>query len=93
MDIEQTARRYYHDIDGLAHDFLLRCKDCRRLVLYSDLKKRGSCKCGNRRVVEITTLNLREWLKIRLGILDFPYRREFLREFPGLWSALRGGRS
>lgn len=73
--------RYYESL-GRSCDFLLRCRDCRRLLLYSTITATGACpKCGNRKVVEVTGLSLWEWLKIRLGILDFPDRRIFLKEF------------
>ena len=74
-------RLYYEDL-GKSHDDLLRCKDCRRLVLYQNLIHDGHCpKCGCRRMSEITTLTVFEWLRIRLGLLSFPYRQEFLKEF------------
>lgn len=72
--------RYYTAL-GRACDALLRCKDCKRLVTHARLAALGSCPCGNRRVVEITTLSVWEWLRIRLGLLDFPYRQQFLAEF------------
>ena len=80
----ETSGKYvprYYEALGRAHDMLLRCKDCRRLVLYSKLTKLGSCRCGNKRVIEVTTLTLWEWLKIRLGFIRFPDRNKFLREF------------
>lgn len=79
--VDRPRTRLYYDDLGTGHDDILRCKDCRRLVLFSDVKKHGSCSCGNRHVVEITTLSVWEWLKIRLGIIRFSHRREFLKEF------------
>lgn len=73
--------RYYTKY-GRASDALLRCKDCKRLVTHGQLAARGCCpSCGTRKVTEITTLSIWEWLKVRVGWLDFPYRREFLAEF------------
>ena len=75
------SRRYYQDL-GRAHDHLLRCKDCRRLITYGVLALEGSCpSCGNRKVTEITGLTLWEWLKIRLGFIRFEDRDAFLKEF------------
>ena len=73
--------RYYEDL-GRGHDYLMRCKDCKRLVTFEVITKSGCCpSCGNRRVVEITTLTFWEWLKIRVGVISFHNRREFLKEF------------
>ena len=78
---DKGPTRYYTDL-GFACDALLRCKDCQRLVTHDVLTAHGCCpRCGTRRVVEITTLSPWEWVKIRLGLIQFPYRREFLREF------------
>lgn len=74
--------RYYTAL-GRASDFLLRCKDCKALVLLSFLQTHGCCECGNKRVVEITTLNDAEMERLTNGSLDFPYRAEFLAEFQG----------
>jgi hypothetical protein len=75
-----VTRRYYTDL-GRACDYILRCKDCKRLVTSATLATQGCCPCGNRRVVEITTLSIWEYVRMRLGLLNFPHRREFLREF------------
>lgn len=77
-----ATERYYTDL-GRACDYIFRCKDCRHLVRHTVLAARGCCPCGNRRVVEVTTLSWWEWLRIRCGLLRFPYRREFLAEFGG----------
>ena len=72
--------RYYEAL-GQAHDQILRCKDCQRLVVYRHLIKHARCICGNRRMMEITTLTIWEWVRIRLGLIRFAYRKEFLSEF------------
>lgn len=72
--------RYYVGL-GRACDWLLRCKDCRSLVTSTDIKKRGSCACGNRRFSEITMLSEHEHAEIVAGRIDFPHREDFLREF------------
>ena len=72
--------RYYTE-HGMAHDAILRCADCGTLVSHADLVRRGTCACGTRRVKEVTTLSLWEWMKVRVGLIRFPYRREFIREF------------
>lgn len=72
----------YYEKYGQAHDDILRCEGCRRLVTYVDITKHGSCpRCGHRRMCEIQSLTLPEWLRIRLGLLSFPHREEFLKEF------------
>lgn len=76
-----NEQRYYVDL-GRAHDYLLRCTDCKRLLLFSKLQSLGSCSsCGNKRVTEITTLTFWEWVRIRLGLLRFPDSDKFLKEF------------
>lgn len=72
--------RYYTAL-GRASDCLLRCKDCQALVPLADLTTLGSCRCGNKRMNEITTLNEQEMDAIQSGVIDFPYRVEFLAEF------------
>lgn len=74
----------YYIQHGMGHDALLRCKDCRNLVLFDTLQKLGSCPCGNRKVVEIRTLSAEEFARIKSGELDFPHREEFLKEFSGV---------
>ena len=75
------ARPYYEAM-GDAHDDLLRCNDCKRLVVCTTLRARGGCPhCGTRRVVEVRSLSVWEWLRIRLGLLQFAHRQAFLREF------------
>ncbi len=73
---------FYYERLGLGCDALLRCKDCRTLVVREELGRRGVTPCcGTKRVTEITTLTLWEWIKVRTGLIDFPYRKEFLAEF------------
>ena len=76
------ARPYYEDL-GRACDHLLRCAECRRLVTHDEIvTNKGTTRCcGTRRVKEVRTLSLWEWLKVRLGIIDFEHRAEFLKEF------------
>lgn len=74
------ARPYYVDLNKGCDD-LMRCKDCKKLVTARVLASLGSCKCGCRRVTEIRTLSKFEWLKIRLGFINFPHRKQFLKEF------------
>ena len=77
----EIESRYYIE-KGRAHDMLLRCKDCKRLVTHEALCRNGQCpKCGNRRVSEIISLSMWEWLRIRCGLLQFKDRRLFLKEF------------
>ena len=76
----KPARRYYEDL-GRAHDYLMRCKDCQKLVDYEKITKRGVCKCGNKRFIEITTLTLWEWIQIKVGLIRFKDRKLFIKEF------------
>lgn len=76
-----THDRYYAQY-GEGHDGILRCRECRTLHTAKDLFDRGSCpNCGHRKMTEIVALTFWEWLKIRVGYIDFPRRKEFLREF------------
>ena len=77
-----AARPYYEKLDK-ACDAIVRCNDCRRLVTHAAIigNKGTTPCCGTRRVREVRTLGPWEWLKLRLGLIDFPYRAEFLKEF------------
>ncbi len=76
--------RYYVD-HGMGHDMLMRCKDCQALVDMETIKRLGSCdKCGNKRFMEITLLSEKEMEDISTGVIDFPYRAEFMAEFQSL---------
>lgn len=81
--------RYYED-HGLAHDGVFRCKECKRLNTIDTIQESGACVCGHRRMTEVTSLSGWEWLQIRLGVIDFPLRKEFLAEFPFSRLILRG---
>ena len=71
----------YYEAEGRGSDFLLRCADCKKLVTHKTLIDLGSCRCGNRRVTEINTLSGWEMLLIFIGVIRFPYRLNFLKEF------------
>ena len=87
-DMYMSRPRYYEDL-GRAHDDLVRCKDCRSLVTFAVVKKLGACnKCGNKRFNEIITLSVREWLKIKFGVIKFANSDLFLGEFPSFWPLL-----
>ncbi len=66
-----------------ACDALVRCNDCRALVTCAQITaNRGTTPCcGTRKVREVRAMSFWEWFRVRTGILDFPYRREFLKEF------------
>lgn len=86
---------HYYEALGKAHDDVLRCHDCKRLVVHRALATLGACPhCGNRRVTQVVALGAWEWIRIRLGLLNFDHRQEFLAEFPSFWqiakAALRG---
>ena len=77
-----TADPPYYQAHGLATDGVMRCADCSRLVPVTVLKAKGLCPtCGTRRVKEVQTLSVWEWVRIWTGLLNFPHRRLFLREF------------
>jgi len=78
---DRTNAVPYYVALGRGADYLLRCRDCQRLVPTAQVITRGFCRCGSKRYLEVRTLTWWEWLKIRLGLLDFPYRAEFLKEF------------
>lgn len=72
---------YYHPF-GLATDGVMRCVDCARLVTVAQLKQIGKCPyCGTRKVKEVQGLSTWEWIQIWTGLITFPHRRLFLREF------------
>lgn len=75
---------YYEKYDR-GSDWLLRCKDCGRLVthqqLFGDGREGLTPCCGTRSLREVRAMSFVEWLKVRLGIIDFPHRDEFLKEF------------
>ena len=76
--------RYYVD-EGRGHDYLVRCKDCQKLVTFAVITKIGSCdKCGNKRFTEITLLSEKEMEDISTGVIDFPDRAMFMAEFQGV---------
>ncbi len=76
--------RYYVD-KGEGHDRLMRCKDCQALVDFETITKLGCCNhCGNKRFMEITILTEKEMEDISSGVIDFPYREEFMAEFQSL---------
>jgi hypothetical protein len=76
----KPEQRYYTALNR-ACDWILRCKDCQKLVTSATIGKIGSCPCGNRRFAEITMLNQEEHDLIASGVIDFPHRDEFLKEF------------
>ena len=77
-----TVPTPYYEAFGQVTDGVMRCTDCSRLVTVAQLKQAGKCpKCGTRRVKEVQTLSTWEWIRIWTGILRFPHRRLFLREF------------
>lgn len=78
---ESKHIKTYYESLGEGSDKILRCQDCKRLILHSYLVQKGSCKCGNRRMIEVRTLTLWEWFKIWTSIIDFPNRDRFLAEF------------
>lgn len=73
--------RYYEAL-GRGHDYLLRCKDCQKLVTFETLAKLGCCDgCGTRKVGEITILSEEEMASIVNGTISFPDSDKFLAEF------------
>lgn len=86
-----TTEPYYVQ-HGQACDDLVRCHSCQALCLVStvlsttpargeDRPSAQGCKCGSRKFTEVRTLSTWEWLKIKLRLIRFPHREEFLKEF------------
>ncbi len=72
----------YYVALGLGHDALVQCKDCRTLVPHAVISVLGTCPgCGSRTFIEVRALSLWEWVRIRVGWIDFPHRQAFLKEF------------
>ena len=73
---------HYYEALGRSHDYLMRCKDCKALVPYAIIESLSCCdQCGNKRFAEITLLNEKEMADIQSGVIDFPDRELFLKEF------------
>ncbi len=81
QELNATPKRVYYEELGRAHDYLLRCKDCSRLVTFKRITKLSSCKCGNKKFIEITTLSGWELFKLKFGLIRFPDKDKFLAEF------------
>lgn len=85
METQPSHVKLYYEKYGMEHDLLLRCNACRSLIVHKDITQNGSCACGNRRYVEVQALSFWEWVRVRLGIIDFAHRDEFLKEFSPKW--------
>lgn len=85
-DVQAVPRRagegrYYNTTDR-AHDDVLRCNECKKLVTHQQIKQHGKTACcGTRRLTEVTALSLWEYLRIRLGLVPMRDRAAFLAEF------------
>lgn len=79
-EMEAKSPPLYYQALGRACDYVMRCQDCQRLQTTAAIKKRGGCKCGNKRFTEVRTLTFWEMVRIRL-FMRFPYKKEFLAEF------------
>lgn len=76
-----TPKLYYEEL-GRAHDYIMRCKDCQKLVTFQVITNIGCCDgCGNKRFSEVTLLQEQEMADIQSGKIDFPDRELFLAEF------------
>ena len=80
QEYPQGETQPYYVALGRGSDWILRCKDCQRLVT-DTIAKTGSCVCGCKTTKEIRRLSLWEWIQIRVGLIRFPHRQEFLQEF------------
>lgn len=84
LNVKMERPVYYEDL-GRAHDCLLRCKDCQKLVTFDVIKKLGMCdKCGNRRFTQINIMSQEEWDDIKSGKINFEDRELFMAEFHGV---------
>ena len=52
---------------------VFRCDSCQELLLYTEIKKLGSCsKCGNKRMRNVTIFNEKEKVQMEAwGLSDF----------------------
>ena len=72
----------YYEALGASHDDVLRCRQCRRLVVHQAIIRGGHCPhCATKRFEEVRSLTLWEFLRIKLGLLRFAHRAAFLAEF------------
>ena len=74
----------YYEAQGRSVDYLVRCRGnrCGRLVSMEHIRETGACPaCGGRRWEEVRSLGLFEYLRVRCGLIDFPHRQAFLKEF------------
>lgn len=80
--IKKKRVPYYYEALNKSCDALVRCHECGRLVTHGVLTVTGMTPCcGTKRVRQVQHLSTWEWIKLRLGLIDFPYRKEFLAEF------------
>lgn len=83
-EMKDSGPRYYEEL-GRGHDYLMRCKNCQRLVTFATIQKLGCCDgCGTKRFIEITILSEKEMDDVRSGVIDFPDRDKFIAEFAGV---------
>lgn len=81
MEKKKYIPRYYEKL-GYSTEAILRCESCGKLQRTQGIRKSVGCsKCGNRKFNEVRALSSWEWFKIRVGLLRFPYWKEFLKEF------------
>lgn len=72
----------YYVAYGSACDWIQRCDDCKTLVTLETIHRDGGChKCGCRKFKEPRTLSVWEFIKIKIGLLQFPHADEFLAAF------------
>lgn len=83
-DRYNVGARPYYETYGQECDWIVRCDDCKALVTTAQIHTIGGCwKCGGNVLREVRTLGTWEYFKIWIGMIDFPYRREFLAAFTG----------
>lgn len=72
----------YYEKEGRGVEGIVRCDGCAKLVITSRITGKGGCPhCAHRRFNEVRVLGLWEQIKLRTGIIDFPGKDKFLKEF------------
>jgi hypothetical protein len=46
-------------------DPVLRCDGCKKIIRREEIQKTGSCTCGHKKVANLMSFNLREYLRMR----------------------------
>lgn len=79
---ERPKRLTYYELEGRGVEGIVRCDGCKGLVVVAQIDGKAGCpKCGNRRFNEVRALSTWEQIKLRIGLINFPDKDKFLKEF------------